>query len=752
MTQQEFFNRYQYDPETDRIGGGTFGDVYKAYDLLEEREVAIKVAKIVKHGDKVFSLKDEFEAVKDLPLHQNIANYYAVYTFKTPQGVFDYAVIQYYKDGNLSDLIAANDLSFAEKEVLALQILDGLAFLHQHRVVHRDMKPSNILIHKRNLRGKEEIIPKIADFGLSKKAQGDRSRFTNSFGGGTLAYSSPEQLKNRELKFNTDLWAWAVIAYELLTGKRLFDATNSKSTGSAEQENEIYKQINEKQIVLNELPEKWQNALAVCLERNPEKRVQTAKEIRNILEGEIPRAVDEETTQIDTERTEIIKEPKEEGKKQTENNDIYSEHPSRHSEYPPRHSKLETESHSEPHSNPQPKNKKGVWIGLVAVALLLIGVFVWQGGKDKLNPTPEKTEEITEQQAWENLQNNTNVTIADCDTFLVQFPNSEHKVEVQKIKEEQQAWETLTNNPNATIADYTAFLAAYPNGKHNEEAKTKIQEIAQKAKEEEERLAKEEAKQREKEKARREQEAKRQAEEKEKQRIAEAEKARREQEAKRQAEEKEKQRIAEAEKARKRKKQRAKYGTFTDSRDGKTYKTVKIGSQVWMAENLNYTGSGIRHITDVEEWSNNTKSDGWCYYDNDGSNGKKYGVLYQWEAAKEACPDGWHLPSDGEWQTLVDYLGGAAIAGEKLKSRSGWANYAGGSGNGSDSSGFSGLPCGYRNDNGSFTSMGKSASFWSATAYNSSTAWLHNLRYYDSSVTRYNNYKSYGYSVRCVRD
>ncbi len=438
MTQEEFFKRYRYDTETDHIGGGTFGDVYKAYDLLEEREVAIKVAKIVKHGDKTFSLKDEFEAVKNLPLHQNIANYYAVYSYNQPTGKYDFAVIQYYKDGNLSDLIATNDLSFAEKEHLALQILDGLAFLHQHRVVHRDMKPSNILIHKRKLYGKEEIIPKIADFGLSKKARGDRSRFTNSFGGGTLAYSSPEQLKNHELKFNTDLWAWAVIAYELLTGKRLFQGSN-KSTGSAEQENEIYKQINEKQIVLDELPEKWQNALAVCLERNPEQRVQTAKEIHSILEGKIPQVVDNEKAEIDTERTEILKD--EALQEQDQKDNTYSEHPFRHSE-------LDSESHLEP----QPKNKKGVWIGLGVVALLLIGVFVWQ---------------LSQPSAMELA--------------------------------EQQAWTILSSNPNATIADYSAFITAYPNGKHNEEAKIKIQAIAQKAKEEEERLAKEEAKRKEQE-------------------------------------------------------------------------------------------------------------------------------------------------------------------------------------------------------------------------------------------------------------
>lgn len=81
-------------------------------------------------------------------------------------------------------------------------------------------------------------------------------------------------------------------------------------------------------------------------------------------------------------------------------------------------------------------------------------------------------------------------------------------------------------------------------------------------------------------------------------------------------------------------------GTFTYPRDNKTYKWVKIGDQVWMAENLAYTGQDIQHITDSTEWSNNDDYDGWCYYNNDPVLGQKYGPLYQWEAAKTAVPPG----------------------------------------------------------------------------------------------------------------
>ncbi|MDR2583422.1 MAG: DUF4116 domain-containing protein [Fibromonadaceae bacterium] len=112
--------------------------------------------------------------------------------------------------------------------------------------------------------------------------------------------------------------------------------------------------------------------------------------------------------------------------------------------------------------------------------------------------------------------------------------------------------------------------------------------------------------------------------------------------------------------------------TFTDPRDGKVYKTVKIGRQVWMAENLAYDTPDSK------------------YYKDDENNGKKYGRLYNWETAMKVCPHGWHLPSKEEWQTLVDFAGGEEIAGKKLKAKRDWRA----SGIGTDDFGFSALPSG----------------------------------------------------------
>jgi uncharacterized protein (TIGR02145 family) len=169
--------------------------------------------------------------------------------------------------------------------------------------------------------------------------------------------------------------------------------------------------------------------------------------------------------------------------------------------------------------------------------------------------------------------------------------------------------------------------------------------------------------------------------------------------------------------------------TFTDSRDGNKYKTVTIGAQTWMAQNLNYAAEGSG-----------------CYKDEDG-NCAKYGRLYDWETAKKAVPAGWHLPTDEEWTALTDYVGGARTAGKYLKSATGWDD----NGNGGDDYGFSALPGGGCSIQGGgflfYYNIGDLANFWSATG-NSDAAWYRSIR--DESVGRH---KDNGlFSVRCVKD
>lgn len=305
MTQEEFFSRYQYDVATDLLGEGSFGKVFKAFDVVENKHVAIKKAEVKIVGNKRFSLQDEIKALENLPVHPNILRYDAVYTFKSQQGEFDYAVMPYYEGGNLKEYLAKNSLTDEEKESLIKQIGDGIAHLHENNIVHRDIKPSNILINinksdpektvvyavgdNLGVEDELEIIPIIADFGLSKIAEPDKqTRFTASFGGGTLEYSSPEQLRGEKLRFNTDIWSFGVVVYEIYIGKPLFHV-ESTSTYSAERDKKIYDKIVSENVSpkLRELPTNIRQMVAACMERNPDKRVRTIRECFDILEPKV---------------------------------------------------------------------------------------------------------------------------------------------------------------------------------------------------------------------------------------------------------------------------------------------------------------------------------------------------------------------------------------------------------------------------------------------------------------------------------
>jgi len=144
-----------------------------------------------------------------------------------------------------------------------------------------------------------------------------------------------------------------------------------------------------------------------------------------------------------------------------------------------------------------------------------------------------------------------------------------------------------------------------------------------------------------------------------------------------------------------------------------------------------------------------TASGSYCYnYSLDSC--AKYGRLYTWEAAKMACPSGWHLPDTSDWRKLVAAAGGQSTAGSKLKTTSGWYEYSGISS--TDESGFSALPGGNRYSDGRFSNAGYNGFWWTATEYNSGNAYYRFMNYDNDRVGEDNNYKSYGLSVRCVKD
>jgi uncharacterized protein (TIGR02145 family) len=177
---------------------------------------------------------------------------------------------------------------------------------------------------------------------------------------------------------------------------------------------------------------------------------------------------------------------------------------------------------------------------------------------------------------------------------------------------------------------------------------------------------------------------------------------------------------------------------IVDDRDGKAYRTVTIGTQTWMAENLNY------------ETEMTSTDSSWCY-GNNTANCAIYGRLYNWETANEVCPSGWHLPTREEWNTLVVNAGGSSVAGKALKSTTGWAS----NGNGTDDFDFSALPGGgrYYSYVGSFNTAGDNGFWWSATEYAAAGYAYYRLMLYDNDYVREDTFvKSDGFSVRCVQD
>ena len=189
------------------------------------------------------------------------------------------------------------------------------------------------------------------------------------------------------------------------------------------------------------------------------------------------------------------------------------------------------------------------------------------------------------------------------------------------------------------------------------------------------------------------------------------------------------------------------YGQFVDERDGQFYRTVKIGTQTWMAQNLNYGDSAQTPTLAGTTWCGGGESD----TENEGDCAV-YGRLYTWAAAKDACPSGWRLPDTTEWKVLFDAVGGKANAGTMLKSASGWNDYEGESGNGLDAYGFSALPAGYRSFTGFFNFVGDYAYFWSSGEVIEGCACLMSL-YYDYAYARLVcNRVYFAYSVRCLKD
>ena len=287
MTYEKFRERYQYDPKKDYLGGGGFGQVFRAYDNVLRRHVALKRAGVI-YDLKKFRLKNEFEIASKLKPHANIVHYEDCYTFATGIGKEDIAIMQYHEEGDLDKLLLENrNLSFDEKCSILRQILLGLEFLHEQHpkgIIHRNLKPKNIMM----ARNHNKYVPKITDFGISQWI-GSGKRQVSEIGGTLLSFfhDSPERIqggKNSNIRRNTDLWSFGVIAYQALTGELPFN------TGGLPIRKEVGRQEVSRQITKGNLPDginrieqPWQGLIRRCLEKDPEKRIQSARECLELI-------------------------------------------------------------------------------------------------------------------------------------------------------------------------------------------------------------------------------------------------------------------------------------------------------------------------------------------------------------------------------------------------------------------------------------------------------------------------------------
>jgi uncharacterized protein (TIGR02145 family) len=196
-------------------------------------------------------------------------------------------------------------------------------------------------------------------------------------------------------------------------------------------------------------------------------------------------------------------------------------------------------------------------------------------------------------------------------------------------------------------------------------------------------------------------------------------------------------------------------GTVTDI-DGNTYKTVKIGNQLWMAENLKVTkynnGDIIPNVKDNNSWSNLT-SGAWCLYNNEAKHENPYGKLYNWYTVNDPrglCPAGFHIPSDSEWTILSTTVGGETAAGGQLK-ESGTTHWFSPNKGATNESGFTAIPGGTRdNGNGEYNGLENTAYIWTSKEFDKDNAWSRSFSYYYSGIYSSYRNKHYGFSVRCV--
>ncbi len=361
MTLQEFNTRFTYNPATDSLGGGGFGKIFKAWDNDNDCYVALKIQNVDPQFPEV-RLSKEVTMAAALK-HPNIAHYKECHTFSTLTGEVDIAIMSYYESGSLDKLMASRQLSYDNKVDILTQILHGIAYLHDHGVIHRDLKPQNILI----LYIDGRYIPKITDFGISKQLkEGDKSSVVNSTKFVSRLYASPEQLLGENIKKNTDLWSFGVIAYQMFVGKTPFNTaghTFDSELGRAE----FFRQVTSGMLPqeIETIPGAWQHVVRRCMTISNNLRYSQASEVLNDLPAAVNSGNSSGSISNNMDEATILE-----------------------------------------HNKQKPKRGKKLWLWIVLVVLLVGGgiALILSINSDK-KEEPVKTDELTDEEYLEEFIN-----------------------------------------------------------------------------------------------------------------------------------------------------------------------------------------------------------------------------------------------------------------------------------------------------------------------------------------------------------
>ncbi|MEZ4884477.1 MAG: serine/threonine-protein kinase [Chitinophagales bacterium] len=284
MTLKEFRQRYIYNPEVDTLGEGGFAKVYKAYDTLMKRTVALKFYR-GDFGDK-YSVLAEIKRSMSFN-HPNLIRYYDAIQIQVPSSydassMLQVGIMEYANAGDLNDFMKTFPSLMDIKGVIG-GILKGLAYLHQHGVVHRDIKPQNLLVNKE---ADGSWVSKIADFGLAKKLSEHKELSSQLLG--TMEYMAPEQFNPEKygisgiLGTNIDLWGFGVILFETFTGELPFGSRTDGDSHEQVMYNIMRKDLGEGLV---EVMQPYRSIIEWCLVKNANLRVQKAEDLLDLLDG-----------------------------------------------------------------------------------------------------------------------------------------------------------------------------------------------------------------------------------------------------------------------------------------------------------------------------------------------------------------------------------------------------------------------------------------------------------------------------------